>query len=56
MLKQHEMLPVFPFLFLRVEFVLLTGCFWKVPLGLGLCTENLCLIKGLSPKRSVWGN
>ena len=55
MLKQHEMLPVFLFLFFRVEFVLLIGCFWKVPFGLGFCAENLCLINCLSPKRSVSG-
>ena len=54
-LKQHEMLPVFLFLFFLVAYGFLTGCFWKVPLGLGFYTESFCLIKGLSPKRSVLG-
>ena len=52
-LKQHEMLPVFPFLLFRVEFDFLIGCFWKVPLGLGFCMGSFCLINCLSPKQSV---
>ena len=42
--KQHEMLPVFLFVFFRGDLVFWMACFGKVLLGLGCCLHDVGLL------------